>query len=75
VLFLVKEKKQKFVGLWICAAKVASAQGQLITYSLITAAIIPIQQHSKIKAEAMPYQAEYIEYFAKREKPGCLRRP
>lgn len=53
---------------WIFYAKLKGKQPGKDYLHLFTAAKVPIRRHIKIKAEATPHDARYINYFIQREQ-------
>jgi len=52
---------------WIFSVAVKDEKGQSSFLDLFTAAQTPIRRHVKIRAEATPYDPQYMEYFLKRK--------
>lgn len=52
---------------WIFFAKTIDEDGTACQIDLIKAAATPIKRHIKVRAEAIPFDQTYREYFAERE--------
>ncbi len=52
---------------WIFSTAVMGKKGQKVFLNLFSATQIPIRRHLKIRAEATPYDPQYMEYFLKRK--------
>lgn len=55
---------------WIFSVKVKNKKGEYSFLDLFTASQLPIRRHIKIRAEANPYDPQYVKYFSERE---CLK--
>lgn len=53
---------------WVFNAGSVIYQGRNKVLRLLNANAVPIKRHIKIRAEAIPYDPKYKEYFAEREK-------
>lgn len=53
---------------WIFSVKVKNKKGDYSFLDLFTASQLPIRRHVKIRAEANPYDPQYVEYFSERER-------
>ena len=59
---------------WIFSVKVKNKKGDYSFLDLFTASQLPIRRHVKIRAEANPYDPQYVEYFSERERLKSKRR-
>ncbi len=53
---------------WVFSTKIRNKSGKLVHFDLFKMKYLPIQRHIKIKREATPYDANYKDYFEKRER-------
>ena len=59
---------------WIFFAPIKTAEGETIHLDLFEMSRIPILRHTKIKAEAHPFDPRFTSYFKEREE-GKRQRP
>lgn len=51
---------------WVFSVKVKGKEGNPFYLDLVSAGAVKIQRHTKIKAEATPFDPRFVEYFAQR---------
>ncbi len=59
---------------WVFACKTRNRKGEIMTLSLFRAADLRIVRHTKVKAEANPFDPSYDQYFENRKRDLMVRR-